>query len=156
MVDIQTLSIAIAAVSVVTGVIYYSFQLRIQSKTRQTDLVMRLYSTFVTEGFQEAYEKITTMETKGYNDALKRGYLPRIRTIGGFFEGIGVLLYRKLVDIGLIDDLFRESIKLMWENVKPVLYDAREQLDLPAYGRYFEYLYNEMKKREQRLQQTQQ
>jgi len=40
MVDIQTLSIAIASTSVVAGVVYYVLQIRHQTKLRQTDLVM--------------------------------------------------------------------------------------------------------------------
>ena len=120
----------------VAGVTYCSFQIRHQTKMRQTDLVIRLYATFITKEFQEAYEKVATIETQDYNDTLKEGYLPRLRTIGGFFEGIGVLLHRKLVDIGLVDALFRES-KPMWEKAKPVLYDARKQLNLPLYGGVF-------------------
>ncbi len=152
--DIASISAVVAAIGVIVGVVLTILELRNLVKQRQTDLVMRLYSTFVTEGFQEAYEKVTTMEIKEYNDALRSGYLPRLRTIGGFFEGIGVLLHRKLVDIGVVDDLFRESIKLMWEKAESVLYDAREQLNLPTYGRYFEYLYNEIQKREQQLATT--
>ena len=156
MVDISTLSVVVAASSVVVGVALTVLELRNLVKTRQTDLVIRLYSTFGTEGFQEAYEKITTMEVKGFDDAFRKGYLPKFRTVGSFFESIGVLLHRKLVDIGLVDDLFRESVKLVWEKAKPIMYDFRKQANLPAYGRYFENLYNEMQRREQRLQQIQQ
>lgn len=152
----QTLSAVVVATSVVLGVVLAVLELRNLVKTRQTDFVIRLYSYFRTEGFQEAHEKITTMKVKGFGDALKKGYLPRFRTVGSFFEGIGVLLHRKLVDIGLVDDLFKESIKLVWEKAKPILYDARKQPDLPAYARYFENLYNVMQRREQRLQQIQQ
>lgn len=147
--EIQSISIVIAATSVVIGVIFAIVELRNVIKQRQTDLIIRLYSTFVTKEFQEAYQTLWTTDFKDYDDVLKKGYLSRLRTIGGFFEGIGVLLHRKLADIRIIDDLFRESITLMWEKAKPVLYDAREQLNLPAYGRYFEYLYNEVKQREQ-------
>ena len=39
-----------------------------------------------------------------------------------FFEGIGVLLHRKLIDISLIDDLFSPiSIKIIWEKMKLVV-----------------------------------
>jgi len=48
-VDIQTVSIAIASASVVAGVVYYALQLRHQARTRQdvvkarqVDLLMRL------------------------------------------------------------------------------------------------------------------
>jgi hypothetical protein len=61
MVDIQTISIAIASTSVVAGVVYYALQLRHQArtrqdmvKTRQADLLMRLYLTYGSKEFQEA------------------------------------------------------------------------------------------------------
>ena len=46
MVDIQTISIAVASASVIAGVIYYILNLQHQKKMRQTDLVVRLYSAF--------------------------------------------------------------------------------------------------------------
>jgi len=152
MLDIPSISAIVVATGVIVGIVFTILEIRNLVKTRQTDLVLRLYTTFVAKDFQEAYEKTLTMETKNYNDTLKKGYLQGLRTIGGFFEGIGVLLHRKLVDVEVVNDLFSESIKLMWEKTKPVLYDFREQFNLPAYARYFEYLYNETQKREQTLQ----
>ena len=71
---------------------------------------------------------------------------------GGLFsEGVGVLLHRKLVDISLVDDLFSGPIKMAWE-MKPITDDTRKQLSQPQYAEWAEYLYNEMPKREQRLQ----
>ena len=86
--------------------------------------------------------------------AVKRGKLQAdVNTVSSFFEGIGILLHRKLVNIGLVDDLFRESVNLVWNKVKPILYEARKQSNLP-YGRWFENLYNEMKEREQLASRT--
>jgi hypothetical protein len=70
-----------------------------------------------------------------------------------FFEGVGILLYRKLIDIELVDDLFSIAIKQMWEKVKPIVEGVRKERNLPQYWEYFEYLYNEMQKRERKLQQ---
>jgi hypothetical protein len=155
MVDIQTVSIAIASAGVFAAAIYYIFQIRHQTRLRQTDLVIRLYSTWGSKEFQEAYEKTMIMEIEDYSEIVKRGKLQAdVNTVSSFFEGIGILLHRKLVDIGLVDDLFRESVNLVWNKVKPVLYEARKQSNLP-YGRWFEYLYNEMKKREQQQAKTQ-
>jgi hypothetical protein len=42
MVDIKTVSIAVASASVILGAIYYIWQIRHQSRIRQTDLVIRL------------------------------------------------------------------------------------------------------------------
>lgn len=44
MVDVQTVSIAIASASVVVEVVYYVFQIRHQTKLREADLLLRLNS----------------------------------------------------------------------------------------------------------------
>jgi hypothetical protein len=67
-VDIQTVSIVIASASVVAGVVYYALQLGHQTKIRQTDLVMRLYSTYGSNEFREALIKVMNLQFKDYED----------------------------------------------------------------------------------------
>jgi len=149
MVDIQTVSIVIASASVVAGIIYYSLQIRHQTKARQTDLIVNLYSVFATEEFQkEMFTLMTDTEIKDYNTFRKR-YAVNAPPTGLFFEEVGVLLSRKLADIGLISNLFGPLAMGLWEKSKPITEDARKQLNSPGFGSGFEYLYNEMKKREQ-------
>jgi hypothetical protein len=66
-----------------------------------------------------------------------------------FFEGVGVLLQRKLLDIGLVSDLFGAEVKLAWKAVKPIVEERRKDFNEPKIYEWFEYLYNEVKKREQ-------
>ncbi|UCG44884.1 MAG: hypothetical protein JSV58_05695 [Candidatus Bathyarchaeota archaeon] len=158
MIDIQALSIVIAAASVVIGVIYSSFQLRYQTKARQTDLVLRLYSKWSDDKFMETYTTVLRkLEFKDYTDYVKKYGSPLSGTptnrkwliTGLYFEGIGVLLRRKLIDIRLVDDLLSGPIKNMWEKIKPLVEAVRKQLGQPTVMEYFEFLYNEMQKREQ-------
>jgi len=154
MVDISTLSIAIAAASVVAGVIYYSFQLQHQAKTRQTDLVMRLYSTFGSKELQEAYFAVRTLEFKDYDDFMKKYVVSQavqIAQVCMFFEGVGVLLQRKLLDIGLVSDLFGAEVKLAWKAAKPIIEGRRKDLNEPKIYEWFEYLYHEMQKESKKL-----
>jgi hypothetical protein len=67
-----------------------------------------------------------------------------------FFEGIGVLMYRKLIIIRLVGDLFTSPINMTWDKMKDNMAEARKEFDQPTIAKRFEYLYNEMKKREQR------
>jgi len=162
MVDIQTVSIVIAATSVVAGVIYYSFMLRNQAKARQMDLFMRLYLTWGSEDMKKASGRFLALKIKDYDDFLKK-YGPIISAdperersqicedidrIGWFFDGIGLLVYRKFVDIRLVDDFFGYGIVLAWEKMKPLVYGWRKQYNMPKSFEWFEYLANEMKKRE--------
>jgi hypothetical protein len=159
MVDIQTVSIVIASASVVAGVVYYALQLRHQIKQRQTDLVIRLYSTLGSKEFYEALTKFMMMDFKDYNDYRKK-YAPSptgfsekpeviaFDQVGTFYEGIGVLLYMKLIDINLTARLFRNAVVYTWEKMKPIVEGYRREGHPQLFIEY-EYLYNEMKKREQ-------
>jgi hypothetical protein len=53
MADVQTVSILVAATSVMVGVIYYVLQIRHQTKLRQTDLALRLYTSWVSKEMTE-------------------------------------------------------------------------------------------------------
>jgi len=158
MVDIQTVSIAIASAGVFLAAVYYILQLRHQSKLRQTDLVMKLYSEFGSKDILEAYPKFFSLEFKDFNDF--RDKYPRnafMQTPAWvsyhmncmFYERVGILLHRKLIDIKLVDDLFGRFIKNDWEKVKPIAEGIRKE-ETEKYYEWFEYLYNEMKKREQK------
>jgi len=161
MIDIQTVSVAFASASIVVAVVYYILQIQHQKKMRQTDLIMRLYSTFDSREFQEAWVETLRMEFKDYKDYLekygsdsaKSAYVS-VNMLAGFFEGLGILLHRNLIDITLVDDLFSSDIILTWHKMKPLVEGWRKQFNRSQMSEWFEYLANEMKKREQKLQQS--
>jgi hypothetical protein len=161
-VDIQTVSIAVASASVVLAAIYYVFQVRHQTRVRQTDLIMRLYSTIVTKEFVENDVSIFNQEVNDLEGFMRKyGSFPKFMESpeyvpymmdSEFFEGVGILLRRKLIDIELVDDLFSSPIITIWEKTLPMTKALREYFNRPQLAEWFEYLYNEMKKREQKLQ----
>ena len=156
MVDIlllQTVSILVTSAGLLIAALYYVLQIRHQTKIRQTDLVMRLYSTYDSMEFLEAYRKFYFTEFKDYDDMLKKleGKREIAMKVFRFYEQVGVLLRRKLIDVELIDDLFGSNTIITWEKTKgSILGEMRDKVHLRAYEN-FEYLYNVMKKREQQL-----
>ena len=152
--DISSLSAIIAAIGVMIGVVLTVLEVRNWVNTRQTDLVIRLYSTFGSDEIQEAWERIQTRESKDFDSYRKEYGLQDVNKVGWFFEGLGVLLHRKLIDISLVDDLFSSPVKRAWEKLKPVAEGERNQTNRPQIWEWFEYVYNELKKREQKLQQS--
>ena len=64
--------------------------------------------------------------------------------VGMFFEGIGVLLKRNLIEIDMIDDMMGYSIKRTWEKMGPIEKETRERWNAPRTFDDFEYLYNEL------------
>jgi hypothetical protein len=115
---------------------------------------MRLYSTFGSKEFQDAWTRIESIEFKNYDEYVKKCGLGDYAQCATFFEGIGVLLQKKLIDINLIDALFSVPLKHMYERMKPIIEGNREQFHDQRVFEHFEYVYNEMQKREQKLQPT--
>lgn len=154
MVGIQEVSIAVASAGVFLAAIYYVLQIRNQSRMRQTDLIMRLYSIRDSKEFQESWKKVMAKEFEEYKDYKKWYDWSDFIVVGLFFEGVGILLHRKLIDIGLVDDLFSYIIKTTWEKIRVVTEGVRKHNNAPQIYEWFEYLYNEVKKRDQKLQQS--
>jgi len=77
----------------------------------QTGLIMRLYSTFGGEEHQRAGKKVSKITYEGYDGFVKKYGAPNsedpvsmaIDKVLYFFEEVGVLLHKKLIDINLIE-----------------------------------------------------
>jgi hypothetical protein len=146
MVDIQTISIAIASASVVAGVIYYAFQIRQQTKIRQVDFIMRMPSTFLSKEVMQTLATVRKTEFENYDDFEEKIGV-EARQVADFGENLGLLVKRKLVDISLVAD--RYEVKGVYEKLKPWVEETRKRANNSRLYEWFEYLYNEMKKREQ-------
>ena len=165
MLDIPSISAIVAAVGVIVGVVFTVMELRNLVKQRQTDLVVRLYSTFIGKECLDATMEFLALQFEDYNDYVKKYGDPVLSgnpvhkamlIVDNFFNQVGILLHRKLIDVGLVRDVFTYRVELLWKKAEPIIQGFRREHNQPEAGKWFEYLYNEMKKREQTLQQTQQ
>jgi len=160
MVDVIEVSAIVAAAGVLVGVVYYLLDIRNQAMIRKTDLITRLYSTFGGEEHQRAGKMVSKIDYEGYDDFVKKYGAPNseepvpmaIDRVLYFFEEVGVLLSKKLVEIDLIDQLMGYNIMMIGTKTMPIIEEARKRLNLPRVWTNFEYLYSEMKKREQRFE----
>jgi len=73
------------------------------------------------------------METGDYNTYRKK-YAVEIPPTALFFNEIGVLLNKKLIDIDLVNSLFGGVIMRYWERAKPMLESGRRELNQPRWG----------------------
>lgn len=161
MVDITEISAAVAAAGVLVGVVYYILDMRNQDRIRKTDLIMRLHSFYSSEEFTKATARVLATEYKDYiNFVEKYGSLPSpnevqisFGMVGSFFEGLGVLLSERLLDINLVQKMF--MVEAYWKKAEPIVKGLRKQFGNPTLFEWFEYLYNETKIREQTLQAQQ-
>jgi hypothetical protein len=158
-VDITEISAIVAAAGLLVGVVYYVLDMRHQSKVRETDVIIRMNPSFSLSliEWQEASFKVANLQFKDYDDFVKKygsistetPTIMAIHTVANFYEGIGFLLKRNLVGIDYVWDCYGPSVVLVWEKLKPVIEGSRKQYNIPTAYEPFEFLYDEMKKREQ-------
>jgi hypothetical protein len=156
---LQSISYIAGATGVCIAAIYYVVNLRNSQKTmqltlesRQAQLFMQLYSTFCSDYIQKARNEVSKWSYRNYDDfQSKYSYDVNPETyqlhssLSFFFEGIGVLVSRKLIDPSLVDDLMSGPIITYWEKMRPYYLEYRARFDWPQFGEYIEHLYNHIK-----------
>lgn len=145
MVDISEMSTIVAAVGVLIGVVLTVVELRNLVKQRKTDLVTNLYSIYSSEGFQKEWHTFMTEELGSlntYQDKFGVEFPPS----AVFFNEIGILLEKGLIDVNLVNSLFGGVIPRYWKKFKPFLETCRREINQPKLGRGLEYLGNEIQK----------
>ena len=156
MVDIYEISAVVAAAGVVIGVIYYALEIRHQDKVKHLDLFMSLYSIWGSEEMLDAHRRFMALKFKDYESFIRDyGPVPSITQthkdidrIGWFFNIMGFFVKEKIVNIKMVDELVGYWATKNWETIKPLVYGWRKEYGIPESYKWFEYLYNELKKRE--------
>jgi hypothetical protein len=158
MVDVTEISAVVTAAGVLVGVVYYILEIRHQSRLRQTESVTRLspYFNMNAREMQEAITQVCSIEYENYKDYLKK-YSGRpqdttLKILGNYFEGIGILVDKKLVGADIVYNFWGDIIVSSWDKIHPLVVDMRKDDGDPNLFLFFEHLYNEMKIREQKLQ----
>ncbi len=151
--DITSFSAIVAAISVVIGVIFAILQMRDATKMRHTGLVIQLNPALNADinDLLEASKKIWSLEFNSYEEYLEKYGNPMfdkaIVTIASYYDGLGFLLYKRLItDIDIIEYFTEGSIIQIWEKVKPIIVGMRKAINSPELFKSFEYLYQETKK----------
>jgi hypothetical protein len=151
--DVSTISVVVASASVIAGVIYYMVETRHQRIMRQTESILRLSPWFGMNAkeLQEAISLVCSTEYTDYEDYLKKydGKPEQIslKLLGNYFEGIGLLVYRKLVETDIVFDFWGDLTQSIWEENEELIIAMRKYSNTPRMFEFWEYLSKEMKKR---------
>jgi hypothetical protein len=138
--DISLIATIVTTVSIVIGVIFALLELRHLTRTRRTEIIMKIYEQFGSSEIVEAVFKIGAAEFENFEDYAKKYGLIEVTKVAVLFEGVGVLLEQNLIDIKLVDRLFGPTLNSLWERMKPVIYAMRKASNEPFFFSHYEYL----------------
>ena len=152
MVDVQTISVVIAAASVVFGVIAWVLQNRENKEINQARLFMQIFDRHFEKETRENIRYFDNIEYSDYDDFIDKysednnpdGFI-RISSLVTYYEGIGVLVKRNLVDPTMVDDLMSGPIIRDWEKIRDYVEESRRRTGHYESAEHFEYLYHVIK-----------
>jgi hypothetical protein len=170
-ITLQTLLTYLTLISIPVGVAYHIMTLRNTRKnqeltleTRQTQLFMQLVDRWGDPDFARVYTDFRyNICAKANNDpeeirkiatqALFESYDPEViiplHTLTQYFEGISILVQKKLIDIDTVESLLSGRIIWYWDSLEPFVKYFRERVGDPTVYRDLEILANDMKKRKE-------
>ena len=160
MVDVQTVTIVIAGISVIIGVLNSILSSRRANQQRQTRLFIELYNQWISPAlvssygnvrYNQQYQHMGNPDThqkvvyEPFNEEMWRHF----HTLINFFEGVGVLVQKGFIDIKLVENLLSRRIIWSWEHYKLwVQYNRKKSKD-PKIFDSLEWLYHRLMQREQ-------
>jgi hypothetical protein len=121
-----------------------------QLETRQAQLFMIIYSQWNSQEYVQHYNEVQSHEITDFDEWESKfnsdlRYQTSFTVMNRFFEGVGVLVKRGLIDVSLVDDLMSGATMRWWENVGPMIVEGRVRWNWPQAVEYGEYLYNQIR-----------
>ena len=154
-VTLQTILTYLTLISVPVGIVYYIMTLRntrknqeLQLETRQAQMFYGIYNRMSQADFIEAWNAFESWDFTDYDDNMKRfsdeQSLRYSRTLGVYFEGLGVLVRLGLVPIHYVAYFITGMTRTYWEKQASFTEEFRERMNVPRSFSEVEYMYKEL------------
>ena len=120
-------------------------------ETRQAQLFMNIYGHVYTMEFWNRFREVTEQwEWRDFDDFYKKyrsvpEFYNNFATLGTYFEGMGVLIKRNLIDVTFVDDLMSGPIMAIWQKFEPIILEDRRRRKMSTIWEWFGYLYDRVK-----------
>lgn len=150
-------------IALIVGIVYYITIMRNTRKnqqltleTRQAQLYMGLMNTLRSPEFRKQWHITESATWKDFDDFSEKyspvknpEVLTAVVSMFTFFDSVGTLVKKKLINIDLVDGTLAIHLIVTWKRYESILKGDREYFQAPNLWEDFEYIYNEINKRGQ-------
>jgi hypothetical protein len=144
----------ISAVALVAGVLFAGYQLFELRRQRRREGILNLVRSFQSADFTAALGRVNTLPDDARVKDIRRFLGPagrdQVFLVGLTFESLGVLAFRKEIDLATIDDFFSGAILISWRKLRVFVDEDRRALDRDTVWEWFQWLAERMAERELR------
>jgi hypothetical protein len=155
-VDISTfvhIAQIVAPTVVACGVIIGIFQLRALQRTQRAIAAVEVVHSFRNAEFNRALRILWGTPT-GLSAAEFRARGPELEDaailVGTTLEAVGVLVYRRVVPIEIVDQLMGDAIVAFWPKLSPWILELRRDQQRESVYEWFQWLVERLQERQRR------
>lgn len=144
---------SIATLSIFAGVIFALLQLRTSNQQRARESALQMLHSFRTPEFLQAVNIVFDLPEGLSRKELEERLGERLGSIlvlFGTFESLGILVFRRDIDIRMVEDFFSGIIVLSGRKLKRYLEDVRVAGNRQTYYEWFQWLAELVERREQK------
>ena len=143
---------AVSAIALVAGVLFAAYQLIELRRQHKRDAVLGLVRSFQSGDFTAALSRTNSLPDGADRATIKKVLgsdgLDQVFLVGLTWESLGVLAFRREIDMGTIDDFFSGAIAISWRKLHVFVEEDRKNLDRATVWEWFQWLAERMAERE--------
>ena len=138
----------LSALAGITAALFIIIQLRHMDKHKDLEISIKLFEWAETDRLRKAFrwvekefnfQNLDKYKAEAEEDLEVSDYPYQVEA---FFEEVGFLVNKKLVDIDVIVDRLGSHIISNWEKMQPWIMASRNERNDKTFGEHFEELYN--------------
>ncbi|NIM92948.1 MAG: hypothetical protein GTO18_04465 [Anaerolineales bacterium] len=149
--DLSTVIDVLSVIAVVIGLFYAGLELRQFRISRERESALELFKTFQSLEFMRGVRLIPELPDNQSREQIENLAGERIDdlyfTIASL-EGLGVLVHREELSLGLVEDFFSGIIVTTWLKLRRFVEDERKALDRQTWGEWTQWLAERIIERE--------
>jgi hypothetical protein len=149
--DINFIFSLVSTSAIVVGLFFAGVQLRQMNKQRVREYASQLLHSFTTLEFQNAGKIVFELpEGLSKNEIEERlgDKLTSVLAMLGIFESLGLLIWRREIDIQLVENFISGLIIHSGKKFMKYIEEMRELTNRQTYYEWFQWMYMQVEKRE--------
>jgi hypothetical protein len=150
--DLSTFANVVNAIAVTAGVIFAAAQIRYYRQRRRRDAMLELVRSFQSPAFTSALRRVLSLPDNADAQKVREVLGPdgedAVYLVSLTWESLGVLVFRRELELDLVDDFFSGPILLSWQKLKVYSEEWRRTLNRETGSEWFHWLAERMMERE--------
>ena len=155
LITIVNIARIVGSVVVISGVVFGVIQVRQYQQQRHDVAAVQLVNSFQSPEFNKSLRNVWSLPDTGSWQELQKcgdGWQDAAFLVGMTMETMGVLVYRRIVPLAILDELMGDAILVIWRKLQPWVAHLRIEQKRDSAYEWFQWLAERLTETERRTE----